>query len=427
MRVEHGPEAAAAAARARNAYDALEGTLGDLDDLAASPSPVAPRRLVVVGGGIVGLMSALFASLSGYRVTVLERLSFGGAASGRNAGGILALGHSLGELPFNRFSVRLWRDLARSGVEGRYRASGHAMVAFSEEEAAALDEAASLYSQAGLDAGFVGPDRLARLLPGTSGRNHGALVCPTDAQGYPFDAVTSLVARLRERGADLRPNTVVTGFVTDRDEVRAARTDRGDVPADAFLLCTGPWTAAVGELLGARLAVAPRRSQIVATQRVRERVVDPFVTGNSLYLRQTHAGNLLFGGGGAWESRSFDVTNVPSTVSTLVKRFLELFPAFRDLQLIRAFAGTVELTPDFRPLLGAVGAFGNAFVAAGFNGHGFGWSAAAGRLAAAVVADADGRRPLPADVRELLVPLAPSRHELAAGSGPAREGRGVRS
>lgn len=407
-----GPEAARAAAAA---YQDLEAAFGDA---VARPARGGEGRLVVVGGGIVGLMSAYFASLRGYRVTLVERLSLVGAASGRNGGGVLALGHTLEDLPFNRLSLRLWRQLDETGVRGELVRTGHVMLAFSEDEAETLRSAGELYRAAGLGVEWLAPDEVRRLLPHVAGTQHGGLHCPEDAQAYPFRIAASLQARLRDAGAELLTHTAVTGFRTDGDSVTAVLTAAGEVAADAVLLCAGPWTAGVGALLGLQLAVGPRRSQILVTERVRERVIDPFVTGNAIYLRQTHEGNLLFGGGGKWESYSFDTSSTAAAVRRIATRFLEAFPAFRGIQLIRAFAGTVDLTPDSRPLLGRAEGWRNVCVASGFSGHGFGWSAAAGALAAACVAHALGHDEPTPGVARLLEPLAPCRHAaLPAGDG----------
>lgn len=407
LKLEPGPDGSAAALRAKAAYSALERDFGKIDSFVQTP---AGERLLIVGGGIVGLMSAVFASLQGYRITVVERLSFGAAASGRNAGGILVLGHTLEELSFNRLSLRLWHDLAVLGIESEYRASGHIMLAFSETEATTLAAGSLLYQQAGLDVEYLNPAQIEKRLPDVTNSNFGGLYCRPDAQGYPFRAVKTILKWLKDRGVELLPHTEVTGFTINDSTVKTVQTNRGTLPADMVLLCAGPWSAQLGKMLELPLAIRPRRSQILVTERIADRIVDPFVTGNALYLRQTHAGNLLFGGGGKWESGDFNVANTLPVMTKLVKRFLEVFPSYRDIQLIRAFAGTVDLTPDARPLLGPSERYDNVFVAAGFSGHGFGWSAAAGRLAAAIIAHTRGRSALSNEILAILEPLAPSRH-----------------
>lgn len=403
-----GPEAALAAAAA---YDELEAAFaGSVRSSARS----GRGRLVVVGGGIVGLMSAYFASVRGYRVRLVERLSPGGAASGRNGGGVLVLGHTLDDVPFNRLSLRLWAELARAGVASELTVSGHVMLAFSEQEAETLRGAGELYLAAGLPVEWLDSSEVRRLLPHVTAEQRGGLRCPVDAQAYPFRVVSSLLSRLRDGRAELITHTRVTGFRVEGSRVRAVITEAGDVEADAVLLCAGPWSAEVGAMLGLPLAISPRRSQILVTERVATRVVHPFVTGNSIYLRQTHAGNLMYGGGGTWESQSFDTSSTTTAIARLTTRFLEVFPAFRGVQLIRAFAGTVDLTPDARPLLGRADGWENVCVAAGFSGHGFGWSAAAGAIAAACVARALGHEEPAAGVSRLLEPLAPCRHAPAA-------------
>jgi sarcosine oxidase subunit beta len=70
----------------------------------------------------------------------------------------------------------------------------------------------------------------------------------------------------------------------------------------------------------------------------------------------------------------------------LSERFLELFPSFETKQLIRAFAGTVEITPDHSPMFGSMPGYNNLYISAGYNGHGYGMSAVMGKLLAKLIA-----------------------------------------
>jgi len=406
LNVELGQGASEAAARSARAYQVLEAEL--------RPPPVAARgsaapRLVVVGGGIVGLMSAHYAALAGFQTTVLERRSFGAAASGRNGGGLLALGHALGELHFNRLATELWRDLAAQGLAARFEGCGQVVVAMDDAEAAALAAAATVYAQAGLRVELLTPAELRRHLPGVSPRAEAGLHCPSDAQAYPLDAARALVTGLRAGGAELRPHSEVTGFAVTGGRVTAVRTQGGDVPADVVVVAAGPWTPLVLRDLGWQPPITPRRSQIMVTERLGARVVAPFVTGNGLYLRQTHAGNLLFGAGGKSEPRDFDVSNSLATLKAIARKTVALLPGMADVSVVRGFAGTVELTPDGRPFIGECPTHPNLYVNAGFNGHGFGWSAVAGRVVTALVSQALGTGALSRDALAVMQALSPAR------------------
>src|SRR5713226_10170010 len=85
------------------------------------------RRIVIVGGGLMGLSAAFHLRRAdrGARVTVLERDRVGAAASGASAAGVRVMGRDRAERPLALESLRRWLDLDRE-LEGetRYRRGG---------------------------------------------------------------------------------------------------------------------------------------------------------------------------------------------------------------------------------------------------------------------------------------------------------------
>ncbi|RNB87679.1 FAD-binding oxidoreductase [Brevibacillus fluminis] len=392
-------------------YHALHEYIFRTDQKPTSASRA--HRVLIVGGGLVGIMTAFYLYQEGYQVTVVERKSFGAAASGRNGGGVLALGRELEEIPFSRVSMDLWEQLSQHGIDTRFIRPGHAMVAMNELEAEKLGKAHALYRRAGLETVLLDPDQVSKMLPDIHPQNKGALYSPIDGQSYPFTAISSMIEWLKARGVTFIGHCEVKDFTVRNGTIAAARTDHGELYADTFILCTGPWTQFAGKLLQLHLPIIPRRSQIMVTEILEQRRVNPFVSGNGLYLRQTHAGNILYGGGGPWEVTSFDVTNTAKAIKLLSTRFIELFPGYHEKHLIRSFAGTVEITPDHLPLFGAINEFTNLYVSGGYNGHGYGMSAIMGKLLSRMIAVDHAGQELPQLIWDMIGHFSPSR--FAAG------------
>ena len=365
------------AIQAKDTYDQLKEFLSDHPHLKQKN-----RHITIIGGGIVGLMSAFFLQKSGFTITILEKKSFGAAASGRNGGGVLTLGRELSEIPFARLATEIWSSLHQKKIDTKYVSSGHVMVARNEVEQEKLFAAHEIYTTAGLKVKVLSPDELKCMVPDLTSETKMGLFSKSDGQSYPFTTMTSLLKYLKEHGATVINHCEVLDFKTSNRTIEYAITEKGKFQSDAFLLCCGPWTTEVCKKLNEQVVVIPRRSQILVSEIVNKRRIHPFVTGNSLYLRQTHAGNILFGGGGSWETNGFDVSNTNYALEFLSSRLLELFPAYSHKQLIRAFAGTVELTEDHLPYFGKLNTFDNAFISGGYNGHGYGMSAVMGNLMA---------------------------------------------
>lgn len=382
------------------------------------------HSVLIVGGGLVGIMTAFYLYQEGYQVTVVESKSFGAAASGRNGGGVLALGRELEEIPFVRVSMDLWEQLSAFGIDTRFIRPGHVMVAMNDVEAEKLGKAHELYRLAGLETIFLEPDQVINMLPDIHPQNKGALFSPIDGQSYPFTTIASMIEWLKQRGVKFVSHCEVTDFTVMNGKITAAQTKHGEVTADTFILCTGPWTQFAGKLLQLHLPIIPRRSQIMVTEILEQRRMDPFVSGNGLYLRQTHTGNILYGGGGPWEVTSFNVTNTAKAIKLLSTRFVELFPEYHTKHLIRSFAGTVEITPDHFPLFGAIQEFTNLYVSGGYNGHGYGMSAIMGKLLSKVIAADHADKEIPPRIKELIGHFSPSRFTTGQMAEP---GHGVKS
>lgn len=375
------------------------------------------HHIVIVGGGIIGLMCALYIRRQGFRVTVVEKKSFGGGASGRNGGGVLAMGRELVEIPFARLSIELWGTLSSFGIDTKFEQNGHLMVARNDDELEKLKKAAELYTLSGLETNVLSQGEVQDLLPDMGIHIVGGIFSSIDSQSYPFTTMASLLKILNRDGVTLLSHTDVTGFETIGSRIEKVKTSKGSIECSTVVLCTGPWTGEMAKHLYTDITITPRRSQIMVTEIVKQKRIRPFVSGNGLYLKQTHAGNFLYGGGGAWEQTGFETANTPFAIQLLTERFLELFPAYHTKQLLRAFAGTVEITPDHRPFFGRTGKYGNVYISAGYNGHGYGMSAVMGKLLSCLIADHETGNVQADDIEELLSFISPNRMKIMKVSG----------
>lgn len=375
------------------------------------------HHIVIIGGGIIGLMSAFYMRRQGFQVTVIEKKSFGAGASGRNGGGVLAMGRELAEIPFARLSIELWSSLSSFGIDTKFEQNGHLMLARNAYELEKLKRAAELYTLSGLETNALSKEEVQRMLPDIQTQIVGGMFSSIDAQSYPFTTVTSLLKVLREDDVTLLSHTNVTGFEMMDSRIEKVKTNKGSIGCDTVILCTGPWTSEMAKHLHTDIPITPRRSQIMVTEIVKQKRIRPFVSGNGLYLKQTHAGNFLYGGGGAWEETGFDTANTTFAIQLLTERFLELFPSYDTKQLLRAFAGTVEITPDHLPFFGRAGGYENIYISAGYNGHGYGMSAVMGKLLSCLVADYESGNVKADEVEELLSFISPNRLQTMKVSG----------
>ncbi len=347
-------------------------------------------EVVVIGGGVVGCSAALYLARAGVPCVLLEKRRPGWAASGRNAGAIRRHGRHHTELALAVESLALWEAFAaQSPLDFHFTRGGDLVVAFTDVEAERLAASAAAYRELGLDVRLLDLAGARAVAPGLSAEVKAASHCPDDALAYPILATRALAAAAAADGADVRAHCEVTGIVTAAGAVRAVRYrgpggDEQELAARVVVNATGPWAGAVAALAGSHAAVAPRRSQMLVTERT-ARWLSPFVAGNGIYVRQSPYGNMMVGGGGRWEAVGHTTASTATTLQRLSARFLRIFPEQGHLNVLRGWAGSVEITPDHRPLLGVDPRVEGLIVAAGFCGNGFALGPVAGKIVADLV------------------------------------------
>jgi D-amino-acid dehydrogenase len=264
-------------------------------------------RIVVVGGGAIGLCAAHALRRRGRAVTVVDAGPAPRAASHGNAGWIVP---SLsGPVPapglartslrwmvqpdsplyvrpradpgFGRWLVAFWRRCNardhRAGLEATaalnrrtmalfdaLRADGVAfeehrdglLVAYRSPAELAHDHAAlAPLRPFGYEAPLLDGDAMRELEPALTDAVVGGYRFPQERHVRPDSLVAGLAALLREDDVELRLGTTVTGIEHRRGRVAAVATTSGRVAADAVVVCAGAWTPAVLRVAGVRVPI----------------------------------------------------------------------------------------------------------------------------------------------------------------------------
>ena len=355
--------------------------------------------VAIIGGGLTGCGAAFHLVRKGASVLLVERAQINAGASGQNAGSLhFQLERRLVEhdsaasaiaartLLLSRAAIRDWRALeALLGTDLEVVMAGGLMVAETAEEMALLERKQALEATYGLDVELLdGPEARLRA-PYLSDRVIGAAFCPHEGHAGPRVATVAFARAAEAAGAcittEIRVGKIsrspLKGFVLDLVE-EGGRTER--VSADIVLAAAGAWTMEVGQLANVHLPLFPLALTMTATERCAPLI--PHLVqhaGKRLSLKQTHAGNLLIGGG--WPARlrqrnaapyGFDlerraVLRPPMLIENL-NIACGIVPAVANLNVLRTWTGIVAETPDHLPVLGEVSEVPGFYVAAGGSG-----------------------------------------------------------
>lgn len=310
-------------------------------------------RVLVLGGGVVGLSIAFRLAGAGVPVTVLERGDPGGEASGA-AGGIL--GPQLENQnagPLLELSLRsrtlypaFVRDLeALTGIDTGYRALGVLRLAFDEAQTHELAATAQWQHAFHLRAELLGPEELRQLEPAASPEATAGLFLPEDHQVEPRRLLRALVAACERLGVELR-RTEVLGILEAHGAVTGVRTSEGEVLARRVVLALGAWSG----LLDRGVPVEPVKGQILEL-RAPPDALRHLLYGAGVYLVPREDGRVLVGS--TMERVGFDKRLTESGQEQLRRAAERVCPMLREASVNARWAGLRPDTGDHLPFLGA--------------------------------------------------------------------------
>jgi glycine oxidase len=328
-------------------------------------SPTRSSDVLVLGGGIIGLVTAWRAAQRGFATAVVDPEPGGGAA--QVAAGMLAAVTELhyGEqtlLGLNLASARRYPAFAAeltdlTGQDLGYRQCGTLAVALDADDRAHLRELHALQRESGLDSEWLSGRECRRLEPMLAPGVRGGLRVDGDHQIDPRRLARALVTACERAGVVFHRAWATRLSVV---QGRAA----GCVTDDGTVLGAGQVVLAAGSLSG-RLAgvpeavlppVRPVKGQVLrltVPQRQApflSRTVRAVVRGSQVYLVPRADGELVVGA--TSEELGWDTTVTAGGVYELLRDAHELMPGITELPLTETRAGLRPGSPDNAPLLG---------------------------------------------------------------------------
>jgi D-amino-acid dehydrogenase len=398
---------------------------------------MSARRVIVIGGGVIGTACAHYLSKTDWDVAVLDRGAFGAGASHANCGYVCpshvlplttpgAVGMALRSMfqrdaPFYvqpRFDPTLWAWLFRFARRCNHRdmmAAAHAIQPLLDASRRLYDD---LLRAEGIDCEweargllfifqtaahmehYAETDKLLRdsfdlhatrydcealtalepaLKPGLAGGWH----YPTDAHLRPDKLLFEWRRVLEARGVTVREHCEVKGFVSEHGLARAVVTKAGEIPAEAFVVAAGALTPLLGRFLGCKVPIQPGKGYSITMARPARCPTIPLIfEEHRVAVTPLRSGYRL---GSTMEFAGYD--------TTLNRRRLDMLRRGAEHYLLEPFGTPVyeewygwrPMTPDSVPIIGRSPALANVLIAAGHNMLGLSMAPATGKLVAEIL------------------------------------------
>jgi glycine oxidase len=348
------------------------------------------NECIVIGGGIIGMLTALELSAAGMEVTLLERARTGRESSWAG-GGILSplypwrYARSVTELA--RWSQNRYPDLAQelldtTGIDPELTRSGM-LTLDAEERRKAVDWG----RQSGTEVRLVDRADVTALEPGLQAPPTEAIYMPQVAQVRSPRLVKALHVAIQQKVA-VRESTEVDSVLVERGRARGVQTSAGPIPADKVVVCAGAWTRNLLASMGAPPAIEPVRGQMILFH-ASPGVVSHIVLHGERYAIPRRDGLILLGS--TVEYTGFQKNTTEVAREQLERAAIAMFPALAGCPIEHHWAGLRPSSPDGIPYIGAYPMVEGLYLNAGHFRNGVVLAPASARLLADLVL---GRPPI---------------------------------
>lgn len=396
------------------------------------------KKVVVVGGGIMGLCCAYYLHKEGHQVQVLDQSAMDGGASYVNAGyltpshivplaapGVIAKGLKWmfnSSSPFymkprldpaflrwawqfhrsatpakvekaipviaeiNLLSKDLYQQMHDSGDLGDFQLVREGLLMLFKSDAG-LEKELEVMRRAqdlGMEAKPLGPDELAVLQPGLSPEIRGAVHYLCDAHTTPTQVMPKLRDYLLRAGVEIHPRTEVQGFSHTSNTLREVHTGKGVFPAEEVVLATGAWSPALVRKLGLKLSLQAGKGYCIDIPRPTPIQLPAVLWEAKVAVTPMHGFTRL---AGTMEFSGINHKIRKNRVTAIARLTEAYYPRFSVApgEEAGATCGLRPVTPDGLPYIGRVSHWKNLSLATGHAMMGWSLGPVTGKMIAQII------------------------------------------
>ncbi len=328
---------------------------------------MASAEVVVVGGGLIGMLTARELALAELSVKLLERGDTGRESSWAG-GGILSplypwrYPDAVSELA--RWGQARYPALAEelaleSGCDPELTRSGLLVLGCDADERDSAVDWAVHFDQ---DLESVTADTLKRLEPALGEADEGGLWLPSVAQVRNPRLLQAVRGSLRQLGVEVEEGSEVLGIEASGGRLTGLRTSAGVIPCEQAVIAGGAWSGELLAPLGCELPVRPVRGQMLL-YRGQPGALERIILSQDRYVIPRRDGRVLVGS--TLEEVGFDKSTTGEARAELEAAAARIVPALAEMEVEKHWAGLRPGSPDGIPYIGPVPQLPGLFVNTG--------------------------------------------------------------
>jgi glycine oxidase len=333
-------------------------------------------RIAIVGGGIIGCLTAWRLKRLGAEPLVLDRGRIGAESSWAGAGILSPIHPWLYPDAFSDLvnaSLELYPEFVReleqaSGMSVEWVKSGLMIPLFASDRMDHRPSATAWSDRFGWKLEQMSAAATRMQEPAVSADVTGAMLWPEVGQVRNPRMLQAAGLAMQALGVPVREHVEVAGLIEGDDGVAGVRlADGEEIHADAVLLAAGSWSGGLSEAMGLSLPVRPVKGQIVLLH-CDPGAVRHIVKHDDAYFVPRRDGRVLVGA--SLEDAGFRRGNTVAEVGRLLDAVRRIMPALIEAEIERQWMGFRPGSPDGLPYLGPVAGRRNLWVSTGHYRNG---------------------------------------------------------
>lgn len=358
--------------------------------------------VLIVGGGIIGLSTAVKLAESGVKVTLLEKAQLGHGCSYGNAGWMtpcfalplampglffkslkwlmnpespLYIKPSLDPLLFqwltrfmlsmseskarkatealvllSKVSLDLYEELAKEFPDVSLEKKGLLMVAQSRDGVEAALQELNYVSNYQVPGKALTPDEIRAMEPSLQGHLQGGVYFPQEAHAEPLKVVQALATKARKMGVEIIEGCEVKHWNTENQKVISVQTTSGPMTAEKYVMATGSWSQAIAKELRLSVPILGGKGYALIVPPLSVQPQHPLMLIEKKIAVTPRKESLRIAGTLELVNQDFSITE--RRVQAIIRGAKEFLPVPEKLDIKETWRGLRPCTPDGVPLIG---------------------------------------------------------------------------
>ena len=315
------------------------------------------KKIAIIGGGIIGCLSAIKLRESGFSVVIVDKNEIGKESSWAGAGILFPLmpwlySPEVYNLCLNssefyeKFSRKLFRD---TGIDPEFSRSGIKLIEPQSEDN--IYQWARSHNYKTQNSTF---------------QKSSAILLPSVAQIRPPRLMKAIRLYLNQLGINVIENTELCSFRAEKNALKEWPTKDGNsIEADYFIVTSGAWTSMIQ--VKYQNKIYPVRGQMIQ-YKASSLKINHILYSDDFYILQRKDGVII--AGSTVEEVGFDVKVEPDSIYYLKKKAEKLIPELKNILVENHWAGFRPGSKENIPIIGKDDKYKNLYINSGHFRYG---------------------------------------------------------